>query len=202
MTHSSPSDGTSEWELMRRHFSDERLRLYLTATNGDEDSAARLYQWNSRCSAAFWEALGYLEVSLRNALDARLMLRQRKRGHARHWVFDDARELGRDARGVGRHAHPYQDIATAIRRVQANGKPLDPAQIISELPFGFWHQLVARRQTFLWPDLAAAFAMLRIVPRSLCGIDSPECVICATVSGTITASGRSTSTLGGMTCSP
>ena len=63
MTHPSPS----EWELMRRHFSDERLRLYLTATKGDEDAAARLYQWNSRCSAAFWEALGYLLVTCRLA---------------------------------------------------------------------------------------------------------------------------------------
>ncbi len=52
MTH--PSGETSEWELMRRHFSDERLRLYLTETNGDEVVAALLYQWNSRCSAAFW----------------------------------------------------------------------------------------------------------------------------------------------------
>ena len=142
---------------MRRHFSDVRLRLYLTEAGGDEDAAAHLYQWNSHCSAAFWEALGYLEVSLRNALDARMTLRQQARGGTRHWVFDDARQLGRDARGHGRHAHPYQNVATAIRRVQANGKPLDPAQIISELPFGFWHQLVARRQMFLWPDLAAAF---------------------------------------------
>ena len=82
MTH--PSDETSEWELMCRHFSDERLRLYLTEANGEEDVAARLYQWNSRCSAAFWEALGYLEVSLRNVLDARLILRQCKQGQARH----------------------------------------------------------------------------------------------------------------------
>lgn len=52
MTH--PSGETSEWELMRRHFSNERLRLYLTETNGDEVVAALLYQWNSRCSAAFW----------------------------------------------------------------------------------------------------------------------------------------------------
>ena len=75
-------------------------------------------------------------------------------------MFDDARQLGRDACGVGRHAHPYQDIA--IRRVQAKGEPLDPAQIISKLPFGFWHQLVARRQMFLWPDLAAAFAQVPV----------------------------------------
>ncbi|MFV0435252.1 MAG: hypothetical protein ACK5LO_14930 [Leucobacter sp.] len=157
MTH-PPGHEAPEWALMRRHFSDERLRLYLTETGGDEAAAAHLYQWNSHCSAVFWEALGYVEVSLRNALDARMTLRQRARGETRHWVFDDARQLGRDARGPGRHSHPYQDVATAIRRVQANGKPLDPAQIISELPFGFWHQLVARRQMFLWPDLAAAFA--------------------------------------------
>ena len=156
MTHPS-GHGVPEWALMRRHFSDVRLRLYLTEAGGDEDAAAHLYQWNSHCSAAFWEALGYLEVSLRNALDARMTLRQQARGGTRHWVFDDARQLGRDARGHGRHAHPYQNVATAIRRVQANGKPLDPAQIISELPVGFWHQLVARRQMFLWPDLAAAF---------------------------------------------
>lgn len=157
MTHPSGHE-VPEWALMRRHFSDERLRLYLIETGGDTDAAAHLYQWNSHCSAVFWEALGYLEVSLRNALDARMTLRQQVRSGTRHWVFDDARQLGRDARGQGRHAHPYQDIATAIRRVQANGKPLDPAQIISELPFGFWHQLVARRQMFLWPDLAATFA--------------------------------------------
>jgi|GEM_PF-6669115 len=202
MTHPSHSGNTSEWELMRRHFSDERLRLYLTEANGDEDAAAHLYQWNSRCSAAFWEALGYLEVSLRNALDARLTLRQHKQGQTRHWVFDDARQLGRDARGVGRHAHPYQGVATAIRRVQANGKPLDPAQIISELPFGFWHQLVARRQMFLWPDLAAAFAHAPSRSQFLCGIDLPRCVICAIASATITASGHSTLILGGVTWLP
>ena len=60
----TPSDETSEWELMRWHFSDERLRLYLTATNGEEDAAARLYQWNSRCTAAFWEALAAELVKL------------------------------------------------------------------------------------------------------------------------------------------
>lgn len=25
-----------------------------------------------------------------------------------------------------------------------------------ELPFGFWYQMVSRRQTFLWPGLASA----------------------------------------------
>lgn len=30
-------------------------------------------------------------------------------------------------------------------------------QIISEVPFEFWYQLVSRRQMFLWPDLADAF---------------------------------------------
>lgn len=77
------------------------------------------------------------EVTLRNALDARMALRQQQTLTPGHWIFDDTLQLGRDARGTGRHVYPCQGIATAIRRVQANGKPLDPAQIISELPFGF-----------------------------------------------------------------
>jgi hypothetical protein len=78
-----------------------------------------------------------LEISLRNALDERMTLRRRASGVTRRWVFDDAHQRRRDARGPGRHARPYLDVATAIRRVQANGKPLDPAQVVlSALPCG------------------------------------------------------------------
>ena len=56
-----PNDPTSEWMLMRRHFSGERLRLYLADAQGDEATPAQLSQWNSHFSAACWEALGYLK---------------------------------------------------------------------------------------------------------------------------------------------
>lgn len=78
-------------------------------------------------------------------------------GRSSHWVFDDACELGRDADGPHRLRQPYKDIAEAIRRVRRIQKPMSAGQIISEVSFGFWHQLVSRRQMFLWPDLAGAF---------------------------------------------
>ncbi|MFB2586688.1 hypothetical protein [Herbiconiux liukaitaii] len=116
-----------------------------------------LYDWNTEISAAFWESLAYLEVALRNALDNRMTQMHAAKGRPGHWIFDDARELGRDGRGPNRHKYPYEDIATAIRRVRTNRQPVDPGQIISEISFGFWHQMVSSRQRFLWPDLVAAF---------------------------------------------
>lgn len=145
------------WELHATHFGPERLEHCLAACDGDDVKAAALYDWNARISAAFWESLGHLEVALRNAIDRQMRVTHLRKGRDGHWIFDEAHELGRDALGQGRHRHPYRDVATAIGRVHGNHKPAVPGQIISELPFGFWHQLVSRRQLALWPDLVAAF---------------------------------------------
>ncbi|MCS5718816.1 hypothetical protein N1027_11790 [Herbiconiux sp. CPCC 205763] len=80
-----------------------------------------------------------------------------RKGRSGHWIFDDAFELGRDANWPPRLKQPYLDVSTAIGRVRRNGMPVSPDQVISELPFGFWHQMVSKRQSFLWPDLVAAF---------------------------------------------
>lgn len=149
---------TSSWAFYERHFARARLQHYLTRTGGDQVAAMELYRWNAAISGAFWQSLAYFEVAFRNALDARMSERHVVLGRSGHWVFDDARELGRDANGPGKHRQPYKDIAESIGRVKRNRKPLSAAQIISELPFGFWHQMVSRRQMFLWPDIAGAFA--------------------------------------------
>ncbi|UFU01850.1 hypothetical protein LQF12_10005 [Ruania suaedae] len=146
------------WALYEQHVSRTRLLHYLDAAAGDRGSAIELYDWSVRVSAEWWWALGHLEVALRNAIDKTLMLRHLKHGREGHWIFDHERELGRDAgKGAHRHAFPYADVAVAIERVRRNGKSVDAGQIISETSFGFWHQLVSRRQMFLWPDLANAF---------------------------------------------
>lgn len=50
------------------------------------------------------------------------------------------------------------DISKARRRVHAKKKAPTDGQIISELGFGFWRFLMARRyQADLWPDLASGF---------------------------------------------
>lgn len=122
----------------------------------------RLYQWNTELSAAFWESLGHLEVALRNAIDHQMSARHFAKGRPGHWIYDDARELGRGhGKGAAKHAHPYADIDTAIKRVRKNRMPTDPGQIISEISFGFWHQMVSKGQMVLWPDLAGAFPYMK-----------------------------------------
>lgn len=145
------------WAFSEQHFSTARLRHYLAAAGGDVGIAQKLYDWNASLSGAFWVSLGHFEVSLRNALDARLSSRHERLDRSGHWIFDDARELGRDRFGRGMHAQPYKDIAAAIGRVVSNRKPVDPGQVLSEVSFGFWHQMVSKRQTALWPDIAGGF---------------------------------------------
>lgn len=145
------------WQFYEHHFAAPRLRHYLAECGGDTAQAMLLYVWTTEISAAFWESLSHLEVALRNAIDRQMNARHDARNRASHWIYDDARELGRDGRGLNRHKYPYEDVATAIRRVRKNNMPVDPGQIISEISFGFWHQMVSRRQVFLWPDLASGF---------------------------------------------
>ncbi|MBS7548793.1 Abi family protein [Dietzia massiliensis] len=147
----------SNWAFYERHFAPARLQHYLARAQGDHVMAMELYRWNVAISGAFWQSFAYFEVAFRNALDARLAERHLALGRSGHWVFDDFRELGRDGNGVDKHRQPYKDIAESIGRVRRNRKPLNPGQIISELPFGFWHQMVSRRHMFLWPDIAGAF---------------------------------------------
>ncbi|ORW48939.1 hypothetical protein AWB89_05225 [Mycobacterium paraense] len=145
------------WPSFEHHFASARLVHYLGECSGDHQRAMELYEWNTAVSAAFWESLGYLEVALRNALDRQMQALHLSKGRPSHWIFDDARELGRDAQGAGKHNYPYQHVATAISRVRQNKKRVTPGQIISEISFGFWHQLVSKRQVRIWPNLVAAF---------------------------------------------
>jgi hypothetical protein len=145
------------WSFYDRHFAAARLQHYLTECGGDHAAAMELYDWNAAVSAAFWESLSFLEVALRNAIDREMSTIHARKGRAGPWIFDDARELGRDANGPSRHKQPYVDVATAIYRVRTNNMPVSAGQVISELSFGFWHQMVSKRQSFLWPDLVAAF---------------------------------------------
>lgn len=145
------------WSFYVSHFSAIRLSHYLDECGGDRAHAGRLYEWNVAVSAAIWESFAYLEVAFRNALNNRLQDIHDEKGRTGHWIFDEACELGRDPTDAHRHRYPFRDVWVAQRHVVGNGKALTVDQILSELPFGFWHQMVSKRQLFLWPDLARAF---------------------------------------------
>jgi hypothetical protein len=120
--------------------STERLAPYLTATSGDQAGALRLYEWNLAVSGALYEALGIVEVVLRNAMSAQLTVWHRNR--AGHW-YDDPRGV---LSGFAR-----EDIAAARRRVRKLHRPETPGRVVAELNFGFWRFLLAKRyEATLW----------------------------------------------------
>ncbi|WP_031032408.1 hypothetical protein [Streptomyces albus] len=145
-TSIEPPDDKAVIELI----SPDRLNPYLTACAGDSTAALALYRWNSDLAAAFFEPLGHLEIMLRNALDARLVARQQRRGRTTEWYIDRQVPLSGKARG---------DIAQAQERAGRGGAATTPrGKVIAELSFGFWRFLLARQyKTNLWPDLAGAF---------------------------------------------
>lgn len=124
---------------------------------GNREMAVQLYRWNSELSAAYWEAIAYVEVALRNLIDQKMTLRQHSLGRHTHWIFDDFFELGRSKNSSEPPSQPFKEISDAMRRVRSNRKPMTPDQIISELSFGFWHQMLSKKQLFLWPGLASGF---------------------------------------------
>lgn len=120
--------------------SPERFAPYLRATGGDLHAAVRLYEWNLAASGALYEALGILEVVLRNALSVQLA--EHHGALAGQW-FDDPLGVLSDL--------AHDDIAAARNRVRKLRRPETPGRVVAELNFGFWKFLLAKRyEATLW----------------------------------------------------
>ncbi len=78
---------SNNWDFYVRHFSEKRLSPYLRQCDGDVDNAMRLYDWNTHVSSVLWESIGFLEISLRNALDNQLQERQSRLHRDTHWIL-------------------------------------------------------------------------------------------------------------------
>jgi hypothetical protein len=122
----------------------ERWATYGCQAGGEYGAGARLYTWNVEVSGAFWGPIHLLEVTLRNAISARLSFLA---GAECWWE------------GV-RLYHPQSfQLASARRRVVAAGRECSAGRVIAELGLGFWVGLLSNRyHAALWvPSLAAAF---------------------------------------------
>ena len=136
----------------------ERFEPYLRASARNPEAAVRLYVWNLSVSAALYEALAIVEVVLRNALSAQLA--DRYSGLEGEW-FDDPDGL---LCGLA-----HADIATARRRARKRDNVETPGRVISELSFGFWKYLLAKRyEATLWTrSLRFAFPNLQPQTRAV-----------------------------------
>lgn len=121
--------------------SEPRMAPYLKQARNDKGEALSLYEWSARTSAAAFEAVGHLEVLLRNALDR--CLRQ---------------HFHEDRCGIPWFLLPTpggDHVAVAVAAVRERLRPQRKEtrhQIIAGLSFGFWSGLLGPRYEELWRD--------------------------------------------------
>jgi hypothetical protein len=102
--------------VLERRLSVERFAPYRAAAGGDPARAVALYEWDAIVGAAFWAALGHVEVVVRNAMHEQLTAWSTTRCGQPLWYLDPGRALTQQAR---------DDIAVARQRATRNGPDRD-----------------------------------------------------------------------------
>jgi hypothetical protein len=132
-----------------------RHHVYLTRAGGSRLDAMRLYTWNIAVAGALWGGFHVLEISLRNALHARLSVLA---GREDWW------------NSITLHTLERRKIDAAVRSVaREKGSRATPGHVVAELTFGFWVALLANRyHQRLWATtIEAAFPHLQGTRRAL-----------------------------------
>lgn len=127
----------------------ERFQPFLTDCDGDAATALRLYAWDGEVSRAFLGPLRDLEVTLRNALHARMAGRY---GRPDWWNSPRARLNNKGTAQV-------RDARTALEKEL--GQRISADDMVAKLPLGFWVGLLGRgdnyEMRFWYPALRHAF---------------------------------------------
>lgn len=115
---------------------------YRGAAGGDPSRTLELYDWNAQVGTAFAESLHYLEVGLRTNLEAAA-----SEHLGEGWLTPHSALLSRRSRHL---------VDAALRRA---GATASRREVIAELPFGFWVELLGEAHApSLWsPALRFAF---------------------------------------------
>lgn len=129
-----------------------RLAPYLSAAGGDPDEALALYLWNMKLASAFQEVLGFVEVSVRNAIDVQLQQWNVTRGvdpttstpFPAEWTTNPApplRGLIKTALGSARtHATHARDNRPPTHHRKA--APITHDDVLAQLSFSVWPKLL------------------------------------------------------------
>lgn len=130
---------------MPKWLSDGRFDSYLRAAGGDADAASHLYEWGAALSAAALEAVQYVEVVLRNAIDDAL------RGHRREAVAGIPwflMPICVDRATQDRIDHDIAVVRARLRKVDQRREVR--GQIVAGLSMGFWVHLLGAKHENLW----------------------------------------------------
>lgn len=112
---------------IRRAISDDRLYPYLELSEGNVETAIRLYEVNTKLSAAFYGPLQGLEVIVRNSIDE-----QFRATFGEDWT---------NLKTIKLQPPQQDDVIQALNDVaMEDGEPRDfsHGDVIANLRFGFW----------------------------------------------------------------
>lgn len=114
-------------ETLTRTLTPERLAYYMSESDGDRETAIRLYELNAQLSAAFYGPLQGLEIVVRNAIDEQFVA-----AFGAGWT---------DLQTIKLQPQQQDDVREAVGEASdQDGAIVVPthADIIAELKFGFW----------------------------------------------------------------
>lgn len=121
---------------IRASLSEPRFATYLAKGGGDEGYALALYLYNARVAKAFMYPLGVVEVTLRNAIDALLVTR-----YGQTWHLDATL---RDT------VLTPEGLSTLEKAINRAGLGASRGQVVAELTFDFWSNLLRPDYGDLW----------------------------------------------------
>ncbi len=121
---------------IRASLSEPRFLTYLTKGGGDESYAIALYLYNARVAKAFMFPLGVVEVTLRNAIDALLVVR-----HGLTWYLQP---------NFRNNVLMPEGLTTLDKAIDRTGSGAVRGQVVAELTFDFWSNLLRPEYGDLW----------------------------------------------------
>lgn len=124
--------------------SEQRFQPFLAAAAQDVGLALDLYEWNAELSAACFEALSYVEIALRNAIDRELSLHFAEEQRGIPWFLQRLTTAGPNAQ-----SQLDRQVSEARKRLQRENKD-SRHQIVAGLTFGFWTALLHTEFDDLW----------------------------------------------------
>lgn len=121
---------------------DDRIDRFLPAAQGSREDAFSLYLWNCSLCEAFYLPLHFAEISVRNAINNRLIERFGER-----W-FENRAVVG--TLEPRRQAEFSEILQSETRR---HGAGMTCHHLVSEMSFGFWQHLLTKRfNRIIWAD--------------------------------------------------
>lgn len=146
------------------HLSVPRLEPYI-AVAGSVSGAMRLYRWNLELSGAIHEALGVIEVTMRNSIDGQLQIWNQARPasaesvpYGPNWVEQPARPLEKLLNPRGRGGRPSKSTYESAReRAIKDSSMRDRSHprhavapnhddIVAHITFGTWVKLLPTKR--------------------------------------------------------